>query len=160
EDLRRLRAEIDALRSTGDTEAIRARARADFFAPTTYVLATFLADHPLPGLEITWHSAIPIGSGLGSGAAANTAPVLALCGAAGIALSPHERATLAWQGDVIAHGGIASGLDSSGATFGGIVRYSVAEGPQPLALGLALPVVIGDTGVRASTAEVNGRVRA
>lgn len=160
DELRRLRAEVDALRAAGKTEAIRAWARAEFFAPAAYVLATFLADYPLPGLVITWQSAIPIGSGLGSGAAASSALVLALCGAAEIVLPARERATLAWQGDIIAHGGIASGLDSSGATMGGVVRYSVADGPRPLPPCPPLPVVVGDTGVRASTADVNGRVRA
>ena len=87
--------------------------------------------------------------------------VLALDAAAGVALTPHERAHLAWQGDIVAHGGIASGLDSAGTTFGGIVRYTLAEGPQPLAPPpCPLPLVIGDTGIHASTAEVNGRLRA
>jgi len=160
DDLHALRQEIDDLRATENTEAIRRRAGADFFAPTAYVLARFLAGHPLPGLNITWQSEIPIGAGLGSGAATASAMVLALCNAAEVAYSAAERAHFAWQGDIIAHGGIASGLDSSGTTFGGVVRYTVADGPQPLAAAGPLPLVIGDTGLRASTAEVNGRVRA
>lgn len=159
-ELAALRQSVDDARARTDADAIQRLAQATFFAPACYVLALFLARHDLWGLEIVWRSAIPIGSGLGSGAAASAALVLALCAAAGVTMPADERAALAWQGDVVAHGGVASGLDSAAATLGGVVRYSVAEGPAPLRVGADLAVVIGETGIRADTAEVNGRVRA
>lgn len=162
DELADLRHAVDGWRAANDTAAIRRLVRSDFFAPTRYVLSLFLHTANLPGLEITWRSEIAVGSGLGSGAAANAALIVALCRAAGTTLAAAERARLAWQGDILAHGGLASGLDSSAVTFGGVVRYTVAEGAQALALPptAALPLVIGDTGVRAITAEVNGRVSA
>jgi mevalonate kinase len=159
EDLEELRRTVDGWRAAGDLDAIARLARDEFFAPMAYVLATFLA-HAVPrGLTIAWQSAIPIGSGLGSGAACASAMLLALCDATGVTLDAQERARLAWQGDIIAHGGVASGLDSAGTTFGGIVRYSVADGPEPLDGVAPLPLVIGDTRIRASTAAVNSGVR-
>ncbi len=159
-ELATLRQTIDRARARQDADAIQRVARRIFFAPTSYVLALFQETYPLPGLEITWSSAIPMGSGLGSGAAASSALILALCGAAGVTMPARERADLAWQGDVVAHGGVASGLDSAATTLGGVVRYTVADGPAPLAVSIPLPIVVGDTRVRAKTADVNGRVRA
>lgn len=159
-ELETLRRTVDAARARDDADIIQRLARAHFFAPACYVLALFLDHYDLPGLEIAWRSDIPMGSGLGSGAAAAAALLLALCAAAGVELAAEERAHLAWQGDVVAHGGVASGLDSAAATLGGVVRYTVAAGPAPLAMAAPLHVVIGDTGLRANTADVNGRVRA
>lgn len=159
-ELELLRRAVDEARARADADSIQRLVGSTFFAPACYVLALFLTRHDLPGLEIAWRSAIPIGSGLGSGAAASSALVLALCAAAGVTMPAEERAHLAWQGDVVAHGGVASGLDSAATTLGGVVRYTVAGGPAPLQVGADLPIVIGDTGVRANTAEINGRVRA
>ena len=157
------RNEIDALRQAEALDDIRQRADR-FFAPTTYVLGHTLAHLDkqglsVPGLQVEWESPIPMGSGLGSGAAASAALALAVLTAAGATVDPATLAHLAWQGDVIAHGGVASGLDSSGAALGGLTRYTLADGPQPLASDLALPLVVGDTGVQANTATVNTRVR-
>lgn len=155
-----LKHRVDDARARDDADSIQRLAEGDFFAPTCYVLALVLDRLPLPGLDIAWRSDVPIGAGLGSGAAASASMIAALCHAAGDTVSTHERAWLAWQGDIIAHGGVASGLDSAAATFGGVVRYTVSNGPEPLVVDHPLPMVIGHTGVRANTAEVNGRVRA
>ena len=66
----------------------------------------------------------------------------------------------AHRGDVVAHGGVASRLDTQTSLTGGVVRFAVAAGlAEPVAVRPGLRLVIGDTGVRAATAEVNGRVR-
>ena len=64
-----------------------------------------------------------------------------------------------WQGDAIAHGGVSSSLDSSTCAYGGLIRFTVADGPQSLVMQGTLPLVIGDTQVEKSTAEANTRVR-
>lgn len=160
DELVALRRTVDEARQRGDADTVQRLAQAAFYAPACYVLALFLEQHGLPGLDVAWRSEIPLGSGLGSGAAASSALLLALCGAAGISVPAEERARLAWQGDVVAHGGVASGLDSAATTFGGVVRYTEAAGPSPLPIATPPSIVIGDTGVRANTAAVNGRVRA
>jgi mevalonate kinase len=156
--LRTFKAEIDILRATQALDAIRERAR-DFFATPRYVLAHMLEQVDLPGLDIEWRSALPIGSGLGSGAATSTSMILGALTLAGKSVSPAELAFIAWQGDAIAHGGVSSSLDSSTCAYGGLIRFTVADGPQPLSLHGTLPLVIGDTQVEKSTAEANTRVR-
>lgn len=158
ERLLTFKAEIDGLRQAEALDEIRERAR-DFFAPTRYVLAHVIERTDRIGLDVEWRSPLPIGSGLGSGAATSSAMVLAALELAGQQLSPDERAFLAWQGDVIAHGGISSSLDSSTCAFGGLIRYTVADGVEVLPIQSGLPLVIGDTLVEASTAELNTRVR-
>jgi len=150
---------IDDLRARQALDEIRTHAR-DFFAPTRYVLAHVIEQIGGPGLDIEWRSTLPIGGGLGSGAAASSALALAASIAAGQPLTPTEVAFLAWQGDMIAHGGVASGLDSGASAVGGLIRYTLSDGPQALPYQAALPIVVGDTRVQANTAEVNTRVRA
>jgi mevalonate kinase len=158
EALLRFRAEIDGLRDESRLEEIREHARRDFFAPSRYVLAQ-IVEHPgAPGLAVEWHSDLPSGSGLGSGAAASAAMALAALRAVGGSAEAAEVARLAWQGDVIAHGGVASAMDSGACALGGVTRCTTEGGPELLAGASALPLVIGDSRVRANTAEVNTRV--
>ncbi|MFN3980183.1 MAG: mevalonate kinase [Caldilinea sp.] len=152
------KARVDAMRNVGDLDEIRTLAH-DFFAAPRYVLAHVLERSKLPGVVVTWRSGLPIGSGMGSGAAASTAMILGIMRLAGRPILPEDLAWLAWQGDVIAHGGVASSLDSSTCAYGGLLRFTVADGPQPLSLRSPLPLVIGDSRVQKSTAEANTRVR-
>ncbi|MGH3002152.1 MAG: hypothetical protein ACRDM1_05725, partial [Gaiellaceae bacterium] len=68
-------------------------------------------------------------------------------------------AELAWAGDTVAHGGVASALDATTCTLGGFVRYREPEGGRRLRAG-PLTLVVADTRVAASTAAVNASVRA
>lgn len=159
EQLFAFKTDIDALREAKKLDEIRERAR-DFFAPTRYVLAHVVAKVGGPGLDIEWRSAVPVSSGLGSGAAASTSMALAAFRLAGHEPQPDEIIWVAWQGDIIAHGGIASSLDSSIITLGGLIRYTVAEGAQLLPISTSLPLVIGVTFVQdRSTAKLNTIVR-
>jgi mevalonate kinase len=146
---------VDRLREAKAHDEISALARQDFFAPVRYVLAHVVERTGLLGLDVSWRSEIPVGSGLGSGAAASASLVAAALRAADASAPPRDVAWLAWQGDVIAHGGLGTGLDSGASALGGVVRYSLAEGPAPVAAALAPPLVIGDTLLRASTAASN-----
>lgn len=157
-ELLAFKTDIDRLRQAQALNEIRQKAN-DFFAPTQYVLAHLVEQRGGPGLTIEWRSALPTGGGLGSGAAASAAMALGASGALGPELTPTEVAYLAWQGDIVAHGGIASGLDSGASAVGGLIRYTLADGPQPLPYQVTLPIVVGDTQVKAATAEVNTRVR-
>jgi mevalonate kinase len=153
------KAEIGALREAKNLDQIRERAR-DFFAPTRYVLAHVIEQVGGPGLDIEWRSAVPISSGLGSGAAASTSMALAAFHLAGHKPASDEVIFAAWQGDMIAHGGIASSLDSSTITLGGLIQYTVADGAEPLPISTSLPLVIGETFVAdRSTAKLNTIVR-
>lgn len=158
ERLLAFKAEVDALREAKALDDIRERAR-DFFAPPRYVLAHVVERIGGPGFDVEWRSPLPIGAGMGSGAAASTSMILGAMKATGHRLAPDELAFLAWQGDIIAHGGIASSLDSSTCAYGGLIRYTVADGAESLPFQTSIPLVIGDTQVETTTAELNTRVR-
>lgn len=154
------RSELDDLRQADDHEQLRSRTAGDFFAPSRYVLAHMAERRHLPGLEVEWCSELPIGSGLGSGAAANASLIRAAASAVAWEIAIEEIADLAWHGDVVAHGGVASGLDSGTCALGGITLYTLQHGPRRLSDVAAPKLVIGDTRVQARTGEVNSRVRA
>lgn len=152
--------QIDDLRAAQALDSIREAAR-DFFAPVRYVLGHLLGKVPAVahGLEVEWRSRLPIGSGMGSGAAATTSMVQAISGALGETIPLDAVVEAAWQGDIIAHGGVASSLDSSTATYGGLIRYTVAAGAEALPLQSAFTIVVGDTLVQHNTAALNTHVR-
>jgi mevalonate kinase len=152
-------ARVDAMRAKSALDEIAAVAARDFFAPLRYLLALVDARIGLPPVEATVESEIPIGAGLGSGAAVASALALAVAAVAGTSLDRDAITELAWAADTIAHGGVASALDASASTLGGVVRYELDRGGRRLASPETLTLVIGDTGIAASTAAVNGHVR-
>lgn len=150
---------VDRERLHENYAAIHLLARDDFFAPAKYVLAA-LGDALPAALDICWTNSIPQSAGLGSGGAA----CVALAAAIGRLIErDHDRRELAaWaqRGDILAHGGIASGLDTQTSLYGGAIRYTTAAQGAPLPYADGLALVIGNTGVVAATSAVNGRVRA
>jgi mevalonate kinase len=171
----RLGREIDAWRAAGDLEPIRRLAGADYFAPAKYVLAGALGEALPEELAIDLASEVPRAGGLGSGGAAFAALATALAawteddGANGMESTgtapddPQRRERVggwAHRGDVVAHGGVASRLDTQASLCGGVIRFTVAAGiGEPVPYDPALPLVIGDTGTAARTSEVNSRLR-
>lgn len=150
---------VDAQVYAGDYEAIRRLASSDYFAPAKYVLAT-IVERGLPGgLEIAWQSEAPSSSGLGSGGAAFVAMVAALSMFLPQAPALEERAAWAHRGDLIAHGGVASALDTQTSLFGGVIRFTGQGLAETVACAPGLTLVIGNTNVVAATSEVNSRVR-
>ncbi|HEY9593154.1 MAG TPA: hypothetical protein VHE79_01660 [Spirochaetia bacterium] len=157
--LRVFRDRIADLLARKEYEEIAAIARGDFFAPVRHVLAHVVDKGGGLGVELSWRTDIPVGSGLGSGAAASASMAAAVARASGLVMEPRDLAWIAWQGDVIAHGGLGTGLDSGASVLGGIVRYSLKDGPRPVKVARRLPLVVGDTLLRASTATSNTKSR-
>lgn len=158
DDILALGATVDAWRAREDYAAIQALAASDFFGPAKYALAA-LGD-ALPGrLDVSFETEIPASSGLGSGGATFVALALAVARLLGLDAGPRELAGWARRGDVVAHGGVASGLDTQTSLHGGVIRYTAESEGQPVPYHPGLRLVIGDTGVAAATSEVNGRVR-
>jgi mevalonate kinase len=144
-----LAARIEKYRAARDYEEIRKIAAADYFAPQKFILGAAFGSSLPKGFDFTWQSELPSSSGLGSGGAAFVAMAKALNG----------KAEWAQLGDIVAHGGIASGLDTQTSYRGGVVRYTVEGGPQAVKCAPGMTIVIGNTRVRAATSEVNARVR-
>ncbi|MGH2354846.1 MAG: mevalonate kinase family protein, partial [Chloroflexota bacterium] len=182
EEIVRLGREVDGFQAAEAYEGIRRLASADFFAPTKYILASALGEALPEGLEIEFGSEIPQSCGLGSGGAAFAALACALAAwrgeGDGKRADDRERlADWAHRGDVIAHGGVASRLDTQTSLCGGVIRYVASRPPsgsgrqaagvrrqggglgEPVPCAAGLRLVIGNTGVVAATSEVNARVR-
>ena len=154
-----LRQRVDAWREAQDHERIRALAGDDFFAPQKYILSHAFGDALPNGMRIRFESEIPPSSGLGSGGAAFAALAKALASMQGIS-DNRKMSVWAWLGDVIAHGGIASALDTQTSLLGGAIRYTTAEWGRRVPCCASLSLVIGHSGISAATSEVNARVRA
>jgi mevalonate kinase len=159
ESILTLAGRIESYRSHSDFEAIRRLAAVDYFAPAKYILGSAFGDSLPGGLTVEWQSEIPSSSGLGSGGAAFTALVTAMDELLPKPASLAQRAAWAHLGDVIAHGGIASALDTQTSLLGGIIHYTGEGLADPVSSAPGLSLVIGHSGVSASTSEVNTRVR-
>lgn len=116
---------------------------------------------PDADLTVTLRSAIPIASGMGSGAAIGTALVRALAAHAGVALGPVEVAELVYTSECHFHG-TPSGIDNTVVAFEQAIwfeRRQPAPLIEPLAIGSPLTLIVGDTGVRSATHGPVGAVR-
>ncbi len=115
-------------------------------------------------LTVTLGSAIPVASGMGSGAAIGTALVRALAAHAGAALPPDAVAELVYASERRFHG-TPSGIDNTVVAHERAVWFVRAPEPgaaptiEPLAVGAPLTLVVGDTGVRSETRLPVGAVR-
>lgn len=150
---------VDQARAAGNYARIERLAAEDFFAPAKYALAGFGESLPV-GLEVRFESNIPQAAGLGSGGATVVALVAAVARLLGQDNAPEQLARLAHRGDIVAHGGVASGLDTQTSLYGRAIRYTAAREGEPIKVADGLTLVIGHSGVFALTSAVNGRVRA
>jgi mevalonate kinase len=149
-------------------------------------LLSYLARSPaqplsgLPDLHITITSAIPIASGMGSGAAVATALVRALAAHLGRQLSPAEISALVYASEQRFHG-TPSGIDNTVIAYEQPIWFqrTKAEGPEtkdessdsslvlapssaliePIAVATPFTLLIGDTGIRSATRLPVGEVR-
>jgi mevalonate kinase len=151
--------EVDVNRAAQNFAAICKLAAEDYFAPQKYVLASAFGESLPEGLSIRWESEIPSSSGLGSGGAAFTSMVAAITPFLRNEPTLEQRADWAHRGDVIAHGGIASALDTQTSLLGGVICYTGEGLASPVQCATGLSFVIAHTGISAATSEVNRRVR-
>lgn len=170
-ELIQLNQQVDHWQAAQDYAAICQMALSDYFAPAKYIIAKVFGDALPNGLHCCWQSDIPSAGGLGSGGASFVALATALVHAqtpahtsANNPTTLHERIrAFAYLGDIIAHGGVASGLDTSTCTLGGVIGYSKSNDGSDIALPIPshpdLSLVIGNTRQRGQTSEVNTRVR-
>ena len=111
-----------------------------------------------PDLRITISSTVPMGRGLGSGAAVATALVRALTAHLGGYLTARDVSDLVYQTELIHHG-TPSGIDNTVIAFGKPIYFIKGERSEVFWLGRPFWLVIGDTGVPSSTRDVVADVR-
>jgi mevalonate kinase len=115
-----------------------------------------------PQIEITIRSAIPIASGMGSGAAIATAIVRELLALSGQTLPPAVIAGLVYESERGYHG-TPSGIDNTVVAFEQPIwfqrRSNLPPLIEPVAINVPLTFVVGDTGIRSPTRLPVGAVR-
>ena len=111
-----------------------------------------------PNLTINLSSKLPQGSGMGSSAATSTAVCRALSGYLGINLAENEISELVFDAEKVVHG-TPSGIDNTVVAYEMPVYFIKGEKPKTFEPGKEFFLVIGDTGIEASTKETVSNVR-
>lgn len=147
----------------GHVQWLSTAADDDALAAPVRLLQAMAADGPLRGFQLTVTSAIPIASGLGSGAAIAVAILRATGQYLGLAdrLTPDAVSLLAFEVEKVHHG-TPSGIDNTVVTFEQPVYFVRAEPRNQIEifqLHPSLRLLIGDTGIRSATRDVVGDVR-
>lgn len=130
----------------------------DPLATIIHLTLQHLRQTGLPAATLTVYSTIPLGRGLGSGAAISTAMARVLGQYFDQTLSPAELSTLVYEVEKIYHG-TPSGIDNTVVAFEQPVYFIKGRPIQRLAVGQPFTLVIGDTGRVAPTHQVVGDLR-
>lgn len=119
-----------------------------------------LFGEPTVGLRITVRSTIPVGRGMGSGAAVAVALVRGVCAALDRKLADDQIAELAMEAEREFHG-TPSGVDVAVTARNQPIHFVKGRTPQPIEVGdSAFHFLIADTGVESPTMKVVEDVRA
>jgi mevalonate kinase len=121
------------------------------------VLETLNAD--APNAHITIHSAIPVASGLGSGAAVSAALGRALSDYLGQPLPTPQLSSLVFEVETLYHG-TPSGIDNTVVCYGQPVTFVKGRSVEPLHVREPFRLAVADTGIPSATKESVGAVRA
>jgi mevalonate kinase len=106
----------------------------------------------LSGLSILIRSSIPVASGLGSGAAVSVAIIRALAKHLKRDLTDEQVSALAFETEKLYHG-TPSGIDNMVVTYAKPVYFVKGQPIEILQVKKPFIIVIGDTGIPASTKE-------
>jgi mevalonate kinase len=112
-----------------------------------------------PDIILHLRSTVPIGRGMGSGAAVATAIVRALSRYLGAGLSPADISALVYQSEVLLHG-TPSGIDNTVVAYEQPVYFMRGQPIELFQVGRPFRLVIADTGVFSLTKVAVGDVRA
>ena len=103
-----------------------------------------------PSLTINLTSTLPQGSGMGSSAATSTAVCRALSGYLGVDLAANDISELVFDAEKIVHG-TPSGIDNTVVAYEMPVYFVKGRKPKTFEPGKVFHLIIGDTGIEAST---------
>jgi len=148
---------VTKLKKENKFDEIKELQRKEKLSAPFFVIASLMKKYGFKPVKITDSSEVP--KNLGSGSSAFSAVALALSKFLGANLTKKEISDLAYEGDVVAHGGTPSGIDSSIVTYGGYIQYKKSEGIKPLDIKFELPLIFVDSGESAKTGETVPYVR-
>jgi mevalonate kinase len=112
----------------------------------------------LTGVTVLIRSSIPVASGLGSGAAVSVAIIRALAKHLNKVLTDEQVSALAFETEKLYHG-TPSGIDNTVVTYAKPVYFVKGEPIEILKVKKPFTILIGDTGIPASTKEAVRHVR-
>lgn len=113
-----------------------------------YILASFVQEYEISPIKIRIKTQLR--KGMAASASVFSALTKALSEYFSLNLTKKQISDFAYKGDVIAHGGIPSGIDNITTTFGGFVSYKKSKGFEELLIDKRIPIVIGDTKIPSS----------
>lgn len=113
---------------------------------------------PSTSAVLSVSSTIPLGRGLGSGAAVSAAIVRAIAASLGQPVLPADVSALIYEVEKIYHG-TPSGIDNTVIAFEQPVFFIKGRPIQRMQVGQPFGLVVGDTGVAAPTHQVVGDLR-
>ena len=160
-------ARIDRIFSSGirvNAPNIRLNDKLDSLTATHPLAATIrntllaLGETSLSGVSVLIRSEIPVASGLGSGAAVSVAIIRALAEHVKKELTNEQVSRLAFETEKLYHG-TPSGIDNTVVTYAKPVYFVKDQPIELLQVKYPFVIVIGDTGVRASTKDAVRDVR-
>jgi len=149
--------EIEGLKEKRDFDKLKEVAKKDKLAPSFFVTASLMKRYGFKPAEISIETEVP--KNLGSSSSTFSALSLGVSRFLGKDTSRKEISDFAYEGDVIAHGGMPSGIDNSIVTYGGYIQYRKSEGVKPLDIRFEIPLIFVDSGEPAKTAETVHYVR-
>ncbi len=158
---------IDRIISAGiriNAPDIQRNDKLDALAPSQPLAATVrntltaLEAGSLSGLSILIRSKIPVASGLGSGTAVSVAIIRALAKHLKKPLTDEQVSALAYKTEKLYHG-TPSGIDNTVVTYARPVYFVKGRAIEILQVKKPFTIVIGDTGIPASTKEAVRDVR-
>ncbi len=117
-----------------------------------------LEELPDSGIELKITSKIPRAAGLGSSAAISVAVLKSVYELHGKEISQEELARLGHRVELEVQG-VASPTDTATSAMGGVLLIKPGKGVEKIKLAKEIPVVVGCTGVKRSTARVVANVR-
>jgi mevalonate kinase len=121
------------------------------------VFSTLRISNP-PACTVYLQSTIPVASGLGSGAAVSVAIIRALSEFLGKPLPDEKVNALAFEAEKLYHG-TPSGIDNTVVTYAKPVYFIKRKPIKTFHVGAPFTIMIGGTGISASTKESVGAVR-
>jgi mevalonate kinase len=105
-------------------------------------------------IKITFGGTLLAGSGVGASAASCVSLARALNGEFKLGLSTEEINRVAWQGEFPYHG-VASGVDNTASTYGGLLLFQLIKGEQhfeKIKTPKPFEIVLANSGITANTA--------
>ncbi|UCD31711.1 MAG: mevalonate kinase [Desulfobacterales bacterium] len=122
------------------------------------ILEVMQVDAKKTPIKITYGGDLLAGSGVGASAASCVSLARALNDEFDLGYSIEEINHVGWEGEFAYHG-IPSGVDNTASTYGGLMQFQVKGDQKRFAkIRLIKPVevVLGNSGVTANTAELDG----